>query len=158
GKDGNFYGTTANGGARSNGTFFAISPSGTLTRSVSFNGADGSHPYATVVQDAGGTFYGTTFDGGSHKLGTIFSVTESGPIVTRFAFSGTNGMNPREGLTLGPDGNLYGTTAGASGTTNVGTLFRFTPAGDLTTLVWFNGTNGLLPGLQGHSRRIGPGG
>ena len=34
--DGNFYGTTANGGANSNGTVFKITPSGTLTTLHSF--------------------------------------------------------------------------------------------------------------------------
>jgi uncharacterized repeat protein (TIGR03803 family) len=44
----------------------------------------------------------------------------------------------------GTDGNFYGTTfsGGASG---AGTVFRMTPAGVLTTLATFNGTNGIAP-------------
>ena len=44
----------------------------------------------------------------------------------------------------GPDGNFYGTT-GYGGTSNLGTFFSVTPAGVLTLLVSFNGTNGITP-------------
>src|SRR5262249_9744939 len=47
-------------------------------------------------------------------------------------------------LTLGPDGNFYGTTR-AGGTNNMGTIFRLSPAGALTRLLAFNGTNGSFP-------------
>ena len=40
--DGNFYGTTLQGGATNNGTIFKITPTGTLTTLYSFGGADGS--------------------------------------------------------------------------------------------------------------------
>jgi uncharacterized repeat protein (TIGR03803 family) len=59
------------------------------------------------------------------------------------------------GLARGSDGNFYGTTAGDN-TTTFGTIFRITPAGVLTTLFSFNGTNGaspvagLIQGLDGN--------
>jgi uncharacterized repeat protein (TIGR03803 family) len=51
---------------------------------------------------------------------------------------------PTAALAEGPDGNFYGTTqyGGANG---VGSVFRMTTNGGLTTLVSFNGTNGCYP-------------
>jgi uncharacterized repeat protein (TIGR03803 family) len=63
GTDGNFYGTTAFGGANAEGTVFKITPGGTLTTLYSFCSqsgcTDGIEPEAGLVQ-AGGNFYGTT--------------------------------------------------------------------------------------------------
>jgi uncharacterized repeat protein (TIGR03803 family) len=62
-------------------------------------------------------------------------------------FDGTNGSEPYLiSLVQGSDGNLYGTTlqGGASG---LGTVFKMTPTGTLTTLHSFAGspTDGALP-------------
>jgi uncharacterized repeat protein (TIGR03803 family) len=83
GGDGNFYGTTVGGGANKDGTIFEVTPTGKLTTLHSFceeaNCADGSSPWAGLVQAADGTFYGTTFTGGSgtackgNPCGTVFS-------------------------------------------------------------------------------------
>ncbi len=76
--DGNLYGTTQSGGTNQNcdpygcGTVFKISPSGTLTTLHSFNNADGSYPYAGLVQARDGNFYGTTLTGGADGDGTVF--------------------------------------------------------------------------------------
>ena len=43
--DGNFYGTTYNGGGPDNGTVFKMDPSGSLTTLHSFTGSDGAHPH-----------------------------------------------------------------------------------------------------------------
>src|SRR6516165_1741756 len=68
---GNFYGTTADGGANNpGGTVFKITPSGTLTTLYSFCSggypcADGDNPEAGLVQGTYGNFYGTTASGGT---------------------------------------------------------------------------------------------
>ncbi len=68
--DGNFYGTTFQGGAYSHGTVFKITPGGTLTTLHSFcaltNCVDGIGPYAGLVQASDGNFYGTTYEGGAN--------------------------------------------------------------------------------------------
>ena len=51
---------------------------------------------------------------------------------------------PSAPLVQGSDGNFYGTTP-YGGANNGGTVFQVTPAGALTTLVSFNGTNGSHP-------------
>ena len=44
GPDGNFYGTSGNGGASSFGTVYKITPAGVVTVLHSFNSTDGSNP------------------------------------------------------------------------------------------------------------------
>jgi uncharacterized repeat protein (TIGR03803 family) len=56
----------------------------------------------------------------------------------------TDGSGPRNELVQGPDGNFYGTSYGGGGS-GVGTIFRVSTNGALTTLVTFNGTNGAWP-------------
>jgi uncharacterized repeat protein (TIGR03803 family) len=143
GTDGNFYGTTLRGGGpNDSGTVFQITPSGTLKTLYSFcpqsGCADGQYPYAGLVQGADGNFYGTTQQGGSNSnSGTVFKITSSGALTTLYSFcaqSGcADGMNPYAGLIQGADGNFYG-TAYLGGTDGVGTVFRITPTGTLTTL------------------------
>lgn len=67
GSAGNLFGTTYSGGARQNGTVFAIN--GSLQSLYSFcperGCADGKHPFAGVVEDGAGNLYGATAAGGS---------------------------------------------------------------------------------------------
>ena len=135
GTDGNFYGTTYEGGASGFGTVFKITPSGTLTSLHSFQGpfSDGASPQARLIQSTDGNFYGTTAAGGSIGLGTVFKITPSGTLTILHSFSGSDGGLPLSELVRGSDGNFYGTTSqvGANG---LGTVFKITPAGTLTTL------------------------
>ncbi len=74
--DGNFYGTTSGGGAKGQGTVFAVTPGGLLTTLYSFCAqsgcADGTTPLAGVIQASDGNFYGTTYNGGNNNSGTVF--------------------------------------------------------------------------------------
>jgi uncharacterized repeat protein (TIGR03803 family) len=65
--NGDFYGTTVNGGAADFGTVFKITPGGTLTVLHSFAGGnDGQGPVAPPIQGTDGNFYyGTTTSGGT---------------------------------------------------------------------------------------------
>jgi len=132
------------------GTIFKITPGGVLTTVVSFNGTNGSHPYAGLIQATDGNFYGTTYNGGadyttpSSGSGTAFKLTPDGVLTTLVFFNGTNGSRPYAGLAQGSDGNFYGTTV-LGGVNDNGTVFRLTPGGGLTTLVSFNGMNGSRP-------------
>jgi uncharacterized repeat protein (TIGR03803 family) len=60
GTDGNFYGTTKNGGALGYGTVFKLTSSGTVSLLHSFVMTDGSNPYAGVIEGTDGHLYGTT--------------------------------------------------------------------------------------------------
>jgi uncharacterized repeat protein (TIGR03803 family) len=146
GTDGNFYGTTFEGGTNDIGTAFKMTPEGTLTTLVSFEDSPGGYyPHAGLVQGSDGHFYGTTYAGGS-GYGTVFRMTSSGDFATVASFSGENGAHPFADLLEGNDGNFYGTTL-AGGTSDIGggTVFKMSPAGELTALVSFNGTNGMFP-------------
>jgi uncharacterized repeat protein (TIGR03803 family) len=147
--DGNIYGTTAVGGANSEGTIFKVTSGGTLTTLYSFcaqtNCTDGSDPVGGLVQAADGNFYGTTYHGGTNNFGTVFKITSGGKLTTLHSFDSTDGMGPQTGVGQGTDGNFYGTTQGG-GRTGDGTVFKITPGGTLTTLHSFGLTNdGIAP-------------
>ena len=159
GSDGNFYGTTSNGGdATGDGTIFRVTPAGGLTTLYTFTGgSDGSQPYARLVQGSDGNFYGTTSAGGDATGdGTIYKITPAGGLTTLYTFTGgSDGSQPQAGLIQGSDGNFYG-TATYGGADGDGTIFRLTPAGGLTTLYTFTGGSdgsypvaGLVQGSDG---------
>jgi len=141
--DGNFYGTTAGGGAKEFGTVFKMTPSGTLTTLYSFSGQDGQFPAAGLVQGSDGNFYGTTAEGGL-GYGIVFKITPGGTLTILHNFNGQDGANPYATWIQGSDGNFYGTTT-EGGTNGDGVVFQMTPAGALTTLHNFDGADGTFP-------------
>jgi len=150
GSDGNFYGTTAVGGANSQGMAFKINAAGTLTTLHSFNGfpTDGALPVAGLLPTNLSIFFGTTASGGMFFQGTVFGMTPSGVTVMLHSFNSFlgEGAVPTAGLVRGSDGNFYGTTV-SGGAHYQGTLFRITPAGALTVLHSFSGapSEGAVP-------------
>jgi uncharacterized repeat protein (TIGR03803 family) len=148
GNDGNLYGTTQNGGntacTSGCGTVFEITPAGKLT-TFSFDGTNGSQPYAGLVQTANGDFYGVTTSGGANDAGTVFKFTLKGGLTTLYSFSVDTGYGPIGGLVLASDGNFYGTTSSGGPATGqcmpsgCGTIFKITPSGKYTTMHNFNG-------------------
>jgi uncharacterized repeat protein (TIGR03803 family) len=126
GSDGNFYGTTYQGGVNASGTIFKITPSGTLTTLYSFCSetgcADGYEPAAGLVQATDGAFYGTTEFGGTcttyfEGCGTVFRLsTGLKPFV---------GPSPTTGK-MGATVRILGTDlAGATSVTFNGTAATF---------------------------------
>jgi uncharacterized repeat protein (TIGR03803 family) len=144
GTDGNFYGTTeeggtgafggGNGGGQYGGSVFKLTPKGALTTLYSFcslaDCTDGQSPTGVLVQGADGNFYGTTKFGGLGSqcyngspgiegCGTVFQITPEGTFTTLHNFctqSGCpDGQNPVAGLIQATDGNFYGTTYNGGG-------------------------------------------
>jgi uncharacterized repeat protein (TIGR03803 family) len=74
--DGNFYGTTTQGGTSGNGTIFKLTPSGTETVLSSFAGVgpDGYMPEGNLVQADNGSLYGLANAGGANGDGAIFEL------------------------------------------------------------------------------------
>jgi uncharacterized repeat protein (TIGR03803 family) len=156
--NGYLYGTTKTGGAYGYGAVFKITPSGTLTTIYSFcarSGCpDGDQPNAGLVQATNGYLYGTTEFGGAGPYGsgggTVFKITPSGTLTTLYSFclqSGCpDGELPLSGLVQGTNGYLYGTTAAGGANGNLGTVFKITPSGTLTTVYSFCSQSGCADG------------
>jgi uncharacterized repeat protein (TIGR03803 family) len=149
--DGNLYGTTA-GYPGYSGTIFKISLNGAFRTLYTFclqsGCTDGDEYPSALVQASDGNFYGTN-SGFPTSDGTVFSITPSGTLTTLHSFDGTDGSLPapaNAGLVQATDGNFYGTTElGGANNLNLGTLFKVTPSGTLTTLYSFDGAHGSLP-------------
>jgi len=152
GSDGNFYGTTYEGGGSNDGTVFKITPSGVLTVLHTFEGGDGAWPVG-LVQGSDGNFYGTTTIGGTDFYGsgdgTVFKMTPSGSLTTLYSFCSkaecVDGYAPRAGLVQGSDGSFYGTAGAGGANGDYGTVFRITPSGALTVLYSFDAAPGYYP-------------
>ena len=154
GIDGNFYGTTRDGGngplCSSNGycgNVFKLTPAGALTTIYNFcsqpNCADGILPSTPIIQGADGNFYGTTA-GLNAFHSTIFKVTPSGKLTTLYTFSSIIGVSQ---LFQGNDGNFYGIT-NQGGANGLGSVFKMTPTGVLTTLYSFCSEPSCLDGAD----------
>lgn len=147
GTDGNFYGTTFEGGATDQGTVFKVTAAGVVTILHSFSGTDGELPYGALVQGTDGNFYGTTEAGGptSPGYGTVFKITKAGALTTLHSFDDTtDGYYPYTGLVQGTNGTFYGTTTGGPGA-NFGTVFKITSTGTYTLLHTFINSDGWEP-------------
>jgi uncharacterized repeat protein (TIGR03803 family) len=155
--NGNFYGTTQNGGATLSGgppwngagTIFKWSALAGIQTLASFSGANGENPNGGLVTDGKGNFYGTTYNGGANGDGTIFEWSASAGVTTLVSFNGTNGEGPTC-LVMGGDGNLYGlATLGGNlnlnGGHGYGDIFKWSASGGLQVLASFNGVNGDEP-------------
>jgi uncharacterized repeat protein (TIGR03803 family) len=175
GSDGSFYGATSGaytgeGGSinrnpgDSYGTVFRISTNGALTTLYAFtNGVDGANPEAGLAQGSDGYFYGTTYYGGYLTapgfagFGTVFKISTNGGLTTLQSFGSfletvdsgisLDGANSTARLVQGSDGNLYGTTSSGA-PTDMGTVFKISTNGVLTSLYLFpdGNDNGLGPG------------
>jgi len=151
GGDGNFYGTTASGGANhcvnipqeggNCGTVFKLTPTGVETVIYSFgvSASDGVEPTGSLVQGSDGNLYGTTLNGGAnscsvsggtHNCGTVFKITISGVETVLHSFGegwssgflSQDGIAPQGSLIQGNDGAFYGTTV-SGGRGGCGTYF-----------------------------------
>jgi uncharacterized repeat protein (TIGR03803 family) len=128
-----------------------------FTSLFAFDMTNGAYPGSmSLVQGTDGNFYGVTDEGGtsafctySNGCGTFFQITSEGVLTTLYSFcelSGcADGEFPSAGVVQGADGNFYGVAARGGGSTDNGTVFKITPAGVLTTLHAFLGTDGADP-------------
>ena len=157
--DGNFYGTTATGGAAGQGTIFKLTPDGVLTTLYNFCAlsacADGADPQGGLVEATDGDFYGTTLLGGLDNQGTVFRLSVGfGPFIQTLPVMGAQGtaveilgtdltgayrvtFNGRDAaFTVNFTGTGISTTVPRGATT--GTVQVDTPGGTLQSIVQFN--------------------
>jgi uncharacterized repeat protein (TIGR03803 family) len=164
GSDGNFYGTTYNGGTNAAGSVFKINSAGSLTTLYSFTK---DYPFAPLVQGSDGNFYGTTQFGGQTNLnygsgyGTVFQISPSGIYTNLYSFTGSpaDGARPEAALVQGSDGSFYGTTY-YGGTNNIGTMFKLTvplnPPPNQISGVQLSGMNIIfsIPSIAGETYQL----
>jgi len=140
GSDGNFYGTTFQGGSNFYGTIYKVTPAGVETNIHYFQGraaGEGIQPFAALYQSTNGYFYGTTSAGGTRGYGTVFQIDSAGNFMTIYSFTnGLDGSDPYAGVVQGSDGYFYGTTF-YGGASNLGTLYKVSMTGDFVPLHQF---------------------
>jgi uncharacterized repeat protein (TIGR03803 family) len=156
---GDLFGTTRYGGADNDGAVFEIARTrrgyaSAPTTLVSFTGADGSQPLASLLADAAGDLFGTTYQGGADNDGTVFEIakTKSGYARTPtilVGFTGADGADPVCSLIADAAGDLFGTTE-EGGIGNEGMVFEIAKtrggyATAPTDLVKFDGPDGSNP-------------
>jgi uncharacterized repeat protein (TIGR03803 family) len=166
GPDGAFYGVTSSGNL-SCGTIYRLTT--TLTTIHAFARAaekqNGCSPYGALVLGTDGSFYGTAPFNGPNGYGVVFKVTYRPGRSTLFSvlasFDSTTGP-PVGALVEGNDGNFYGVTnanfySETGVTDEYGTVYKVTPAGELTVVHALNGTTdgadpvaGLILGSDGN--------
>lgn len=154
-KQGNVYGTTAQGGENccedfGGGTVYKVTQSGRESVLYTFcqvgDCTDGRYPQTGLIRDPEGDIYGTTESGGNPSIycsggvgcGVVFKLTPAGQETVLYAFSGgSDGEYPSSGALLRDwQGNLYGTTY-AGGAGSCGTIFKVTPSGQESLLYSF---------------------
>lgn len=135
-RDGNFYGTTREGGNGSStncpggcGTVFKITPGGSLTTLHNFSAStDGFSPSTGLIQAIDGNFYGTTVEGGYNftcpgGCGNIFEMTPAGFVTNLYNLNvSVDGSDLISPLVQFTDGSFYGTTY-VGGPDGAGTVF-----------------------------------
>ena len=80
--DGNFYGTSSQGGLNGNaGTIFRYDPVGdTFVKLHDFDGAEGGRtPYGGLCEASNGWLYGVTYEGGLNNHGVVYKCDPTGP-------------------------------------------------------------------------------
>lgn len=163
GSDGNFYGTTSQGGNFSSlfcdsgcGTVFKITPTGAFTTLYSFcsqpDCPDGNGPSVGLIQATDGNFYGTTGGAGANGIGgTIFKITPTGSLTTLYSFCSLANCLDGDGpsapyLLQATNGKIYGTTgrgglqqagSGYNCDGGCGTIYEITTSGEFKSLYDF---------------------
>jgi uncharacterized repeat protein (TIGR03803 family) len=138
--DGNFYGTTQDGGwddcdTAGGGTVFRWSPAtGATTVLHCFTGSDGIiSPSSGLMQASDGNLYGVATN--DHRLdpGAVYRISPDGQFTAMHRFSGVDGSQPHGELVQGRDGFLYGTTS-AGGEGGKGVVYRLSLKGKFSVL------------------------
>src|ERR1700674_2560809 len=115
--DGNFYGTTREGGSSSDGVVYKMTPAGPVTDLRRFaNDGNGFAPFAGLAQATDGKLYGVTTTNPGTSYGVLFQITSTGTYSDLVLFTNTTGKfpgaNPQVSLFQHTNGTLFGDTYG----------------------------------------------
>jgi uncharacterized repeat protein (TIGR03803 family) len=150
---GNFYGTTSEGGITNTGVVFKVDATGRETLLHDFGrgigAAGGAYPGSGVIMDSAGNLYGTTTEGGPYNFGVAFKLDPTGVETVLHNFTGgADGANPWGALLPDAAGNLYGATefGGVVSGSGPGVVFKLDSGGNETVLYSFTGgADGAYP-------------
>lgn len=143
--DGNFYGTTSEGGSKGAGIAFKLDKSGNFDVLHEFDGSSGgATPLTGLIQANDGKFYGTTSAGGSNGYGIVFKLDASGNFTVLHHFNDSDGNYPFGELLQADNGNFYGTT-NSGGSNGYGVIFTLDASGSFSVLHHFNADDGTNP-------------
>jgi uncharacterized repeat protein (TIGR03803 family) len=149
GSDGNFYGSTFNGGAYSLGVLFKLSANFdyTVLNSFGATATDGTQPSGGVIQATDGDFYGVTFRGGTFNDGTIYDYSLGG-IYTSLLSWDVN-LDTEGQFVQHTNGVLYGVSY-EGGTHNLGTVYSLNVGlGPFVAVVRYQGRIGSTAQILG---------
>ncbi|HEX3972733.1 MAG TPA: type I secretion C-terminal target domain-containing protein, partial [Stellaceae bacterium] len=131
--NGDLFGTAANFGGSSGAAFelakTAQGYASGITTIAGFDGQDGAHPNAALIEDAAGNLFGMTPSGGADSDGTVFEIQNAAQgyhLVDIYDLTAAN-ADPTGGLAVDATGDLFGTSS--SGSSNSGTVFELTNTG-----------------------------
>src|SRR5215813_11561493 len=148
GRDGAFYGISQSGNGCCQGWFYKVDSTGVQTPLHALAQSEGTNCNGLVL-GTDGNFYGTCFSGGANSFGTLFQVTPTGAFTVLHNFEAVaDGCSPLAPPIQAADGNFYGTTYFCGGT-ELGSVYKYTPAGAFTLLYNFKGGPGDLQNPHG---------
>jgi len=136
-----FHGGIVGGIAQTNhrgGSIFYLGSSGSaqIWHEFGLQKTNGNDPSTPLMLGPDGDIYGATVGGGANNQGTVYQLNPATHELTLLhSFSLSGPYRPRY-LILGQDGNFYGYAFSSSGMV----ILMMTPAGAVTTLYTFNGS------------------
>jgi uncharacterized repeat protein (TIGR03803 family) len=170
--DGNYYGTTGNGGTDRVGTVYKLTPAGAYSVIYNLDPAIAMQAIGGPTQGSDGNLYITAWFQGTSVCGSIVKISTAGVLLNTYVLNcATDGSNPTGNLLQASDGNFFGTES-FGGTYSLGVLFKLTPSfsysvlhdfgstqteGDIPTGPVLQGTDGNLYGLDRNGGEFGYG-
>ena len=155
---GNFLGTTQNGGLGGIGEIFIANSDGTGVQILKTLTGDkestGNYP-SELIQSTNGKIYGISTDGGASNLGTLFEFdAATNSVLKKIDFSKDKELaHPFGNLIQASNGKLYGLTSGVYRNTTLisSGIFEYDPTNNKITKKTIVGTNkgNLLLGSNG---------
>lgn len=134
GVDGSFYGTTGSGGSYGVGVVYRLDQSGNFSVLHEFDGiGGGAVPEHGVLQGSDGNFYGSVYSDNNRDAGIIYKLDSLGNFSILQEFENDVGYLQFQDA----DGSFWGTSGSA--------VFKLDPAGTLTNIHSFDGTDGSNP-------------
>ena len=148
--DGSLYGATFAGGSANHGSIFKVTATGQVSIIYSF--VSGSFGPTELIETVPGVFYGVCLSSSTAQR-EVFKVTAEGVFTIANDFAGPTDSQVAN-LVFAGDGNIYGSYSPPDGQLTPNSIFRLTPAGDLTQVITFGGNHPISDVALGGDRNL----